>query len=159
MYAAPEAPPQIVHRIGPHCAAQAFRLRGITLDCPCPACLRYLPRRESLTSVERGAGGQAGPPKVRCGPATLLQPRPPSHGLHRLLSSMRVRLASECSTGSLFTSILGLGTRQGLRGSGLYRRVTPVYFLSLVVAYMDKGEGGQGCIGREGAFAFSSRGR
>ena len=37
-----------------------------------------------------GAGG--GAQKVTCGPAGVLQPRPPSHGLHRLLSSIRVRL-------------------------------------------------------------------
>ena len=30
------------------------------------------------------------PQKVRCGPATVLQPRLPSHGLHCLLSSLRV---------------------------------------------------------------------
>ena len=34
------------------------------------------------------------PPKVRCGPATVLQPRLPSHGLHRHLSTLRVGLAS-----------------------------------------------------------------
>ena len=45
-----------------------------------------------------------GPPtKVRCGPATSLQPRLPSHGLHRLLSSLRVRLAIRLSAGSQFT--------------------------------------------------------
>ena len=38
----------------------------------------------------------SGPPKVRCGPATVLQPRLPSHGLHRLLSSIRVPPATEC---------------------------------------------------------------
>ena len=32
------------------------------------------------------------PQKVRCGPATLLQPRLPSHGLRRHLSSIHVRL-------------------------------------------------------------------
>ena len=33
-----------------------------------------------------------GPTKVRCGPATVHQPRLPSHGLHCLLSSLCVRL-------------------------------------------------------------------
>ena len=40
-------------------------------------------------------GGEWGA-KVRCGPATGLQPRPPSHGLHRLLRSIGVCVASEC---------------------------------------------------------------
>ena len=38
-------------------------------------------------------GGGGGAQKVRCGPATVLQPRLPSHGLHRLPSSIRVRPA------------------------------------------------------------------
>ena len=36
----------------------------------------------------QGGGGQ----KVGCGPTTVLQPRLPLHGLHCLLSSLRVRL-------------------------------------------------------------------
>ena len=68
-------------------------------------------------SVCGGAGAQ----KVRYGPATVLQPRLPSHGLHSLLSSVRVRLAIECPMGPLCCSLasLGLGKRRGRIGSGL----------------------------------------
>jgi hypothetical protein len=38
----------------------------------------------------KGGGFQRGPQKVRCGPATVLQPRLPSHGLHRFLNSLRL---------------------------------------------------------------------
>ena len=54
-----------------------------------------------------------GPPKVRCGPAAVLQPRPPPHGLHRLLSSGRVRLASECPKGPLCCSLSSRGSGKG----------------------------------------------
>ena len=76
-----------------------------------------------------GGGGQ----KVRCGPATVLQPRLPYHGLHHLLNSIRVRLAIACPIGPSCCSLtsLGLGWRRGLLGSGLYRRVTLCYGLSL----------------------------
>ena len=45
--------------------------------------------------------GQRGPQKVRRGPATLLKTCLPSHGLHRVLHSLRVRLSSVLSMGSL----------------------------------------------------------
>ena len=52
-----------------------------------------------------GAGfGGVWPQKVRCGPATVLQPRLPSHGLHRQRSTLRVRLASKRSIGPGFSS-------------------------------------------------------
>ena len=44
-----------------------------------------------------GAGG--GSQKVERGPATALQPCPPSHGLHRHRSALHVRLATECPIG------------------------------------------------------------
>ena len=40
-----------------------------------------------------------------CGPATKLQPRLPSHGLHRRLSSIRVRRAMEGPIGPLCCSL------------------------------------------------------
>ena len=81
-----------------------------------------------LAQTKGGLGAQ----KVRCGPATVLQLRPPSHGLHCLLRSIRVRLAIECPIGPLCCSLtsLGLGWRCGLPASGLYRRGTLHYGLS-----------------------------
>ena len=72
------------------------------------------------TSPFRGA------PKVRCGPATVLQPRLPAHGLHRLLSSVHVQLAIECPIGPLCCSLSSLASARdhGFLGSGLYCRVT-----------------------------------
>ena len=77
--------------------------------------------------------GPLGPPKVKCGPATVRQPRLPSRGVHCLVSSIRVRLAVECPMGPLCCSLpsLGLGWRCGLLGSGLYRQGTPHYGLRL----------------------------
>ena len=43
-----------------------------------------------------GPEQRKGAQKVRSGPATVLQPRLPSHGLHRLLSPTFVRLAIDC---------------------------------------------------------------
>ena len=48
-----------------------------------PVVLRHAP----------GTGGGGGAQKVRCGTATVLQLGLPSHGLHRPLSTLRVRLA------------------------------------------------------------------
>ena len=45
---------------------------------------------------ERSWGG-GGAQQVRCGPAAEPQPRPPSHGPHRQLSSLRVRSWALCS--------------------------------------------------------------
>ena len=39
------------------------------------------------------------------GPPAVLQPRLPSHGLHHLLRSLRVRLAIDCSIGPLCCSL------------------------------------------------------
>ena len=84
-----------------------------------------------------GEGGQAvgvGPQKVGCGPTTELQASLPSHGLHRLLSSLGMRLASDCSLGPLCCPLSprGLGKGPGHLGSGLWRRVTLRYDLSVV---------------------------
>ena len=63
-----------------------------------------------------------GPPKVRCGPTTVLQPRLPSHGLHRQLSSSRVGLAGKCSIGPLGCSPGWGAGLVGPHGQGCIRR-------------------------------------
>ena len=62
-----------------------------------------------------------GPQKVKCGPAPMLQPRLPSHGLHCLLSSLSVRLASKCSIRPLCCSLSSQtwARDKGLLGLGL----------------------------------------
>ena len=61
-------------------------------------------RKHAVAVVGEARVTTGGGSKVRCGPATKLQPRLPSHGLHRLLSSIRVRVAwtvhSQCSAPS-----------------------------------------------------------
>jgi hypothetical protein len=52
--------------------------------------------RQLSSSFSEGKGG---PPKVRCGPTTLLQPRLPSHGLHCLFSSSQGRGINDQSQG------------------------------------------------------------
>ena len=83
--------------------------------------------RRGCLSRQRG-----GPPKVKCGPATVLQRRPPSHGLRCLLSFM-------CDwplKGPLAHCAAPHPPRAwarvvGLLGLGLYRQVTLHYGLSL----------------------------
>ena len=80
---------------------------------------------QPASGVGRGTSkpphSQRGLSKVGGGPATVLPPRLPPHGLPRLLSPFRVRLAHKCSTGPLCCSLSarGSGKRRGHFGSGL----------------------------------------
>ena len=65
------------------------------------------------------------PQKVRCGPATMLQPRLPSQGLHSHLRSLRVRWTVHCCSVPMFCSLSSLNRVRALPGSlwsGLYRQ-------------------------------------
>ena len=70
------------------------------------------PRRSDPPLLERASKGKVWTP------ATTLQPRPPSQGLHRHLSSIRVRRAIECPIGPLCCSLTSLGVGLGMRPRG-----------------------------------------
>ena len=65
-----------------HCLGRLGMPAGVSWGEVHPGCIR----REE----EGGRGGWRGPQKVRCGPATVLQPRPPSHSLHRRLGTLHI---------------------------------------------------------------------
>ena len=77
----------------------------------------------AMFCASRADAACVGPQKVRRGPATALQPRLPSHGHHRLLRSIRVRLLIAFPMGPLCCSLSsgGLGQSCEILGSGLYR--------------------------------------
>ena len=69
------------------------------------------------------AGGGGGVTKVRCGLATVLQQRPPSQGLHRVLCSVHVRTKALVYKCALFASATVLA---GVRALPLATDVGPV---------------------------------
>ena len=114
---------------------------GLGCGCPLPWCWRAV-QFGGAPCAPLGSSGlclllcwrtRGGPPKIRGGPITKLQPPLPSHGLHCLLSSSRGQLASKCSIDPLCSpmSSLGSGQRRELLGPGLWRRVTLHYHLRL----------------------------
>ena len=67
-------------------------------------CRHLVPIPPALPNTAAQGRGWASK-KVRCGPATVLEARLPSHGLHCLLSSTRVRLTIECPIDPLSCSL------------------------------------------------------
>ena len=96
-------------------------------------CLRQsTSKRDNQLLVEGIHRGSEGAAKVRCGPATVLHPHLPSHGLRRHLSSIAVRQSIVGLTSIVPLPVLPeWGKSAGLFGSRHQRQVMEFGGLSL----------------------------